>query len=1179
MKKKRQFDGGQAKSLWLIFCFLLFPAFLFGQQKSIDLQVKDMKVESIILQLRKTSGYKFLFNHEEIKDQGSKTLNLKGVAIETAMKTVLENTGLTYRIEKNIIVITPQQKKEAVAKVKIEGTVVDASGMPLPGVAVIVLQTKAGITTDLDGHFSMEVPDDKHTVLLFSMLGMKRQEVMLGDRRHFRITMEEEAVQLGDVVVTGYQTLSKERSAGSFSVVGGADIKDKVNLTGSVLESMEGLTPGLSVNYADGQDKFLIRGLTSISSNRSPLFVVDGVSMSADNFENMVNNNDIENLTFLKDATAASIWGAQAANGVVVITTKRGKDTDRKVKISYDGSFTWQGMPDFGYLDYMSSEMLIENAKEIFDPEFYTWNSVTTTNSGGSGHLPIVYPHEYPMYKYLAGEYTAEERDKALADLAACDNRSQLEDLFMQPAFFTNHSLSFMGGGGVHHYYGSLSFGNNQANDKTRTNKYILNLKQDFDFTRWLKIDLTVNLAMTDKKSNSMYTVSDNILPYMMFKDENGTSLSHSVLEFYEPDRMKYEALSGKSLDYVPLEDNAEGFNRSNTLNARINAGINVKLWKGLSYDGRFQYQRNSGKAEVFKDQNSYAVRKELVEFAQAATIEGGAPVFYLPETGGHYTHTSTTGTDWTVRNQLMFDRSFGNDRSQITALVGMEIRGSLSNSHRTFSRGYDPQTMTYISYDHATLSKDGITNPILKSSTMSTNKLGGKPFTDSETEYRFVSFYANGAYTYDAKYTLNASIRVDQSNLFGSDPSVQYKPVWAVGAAWNLSQEAFLKDVEWMDRLVTRFSYGLGGNSPDPGLGGPYDVLIVMVDAIYPGKGYNVVTPANDKLTWEKTRTVNAGLDFAVLGNRLGGSVDVYFKKTTDLLGNVPLNPVTGWMSALANLGTMTNKGFELSLNSHNLKGVLNWRTSLTLTYNKNKVEELSVENALSPSGIIHENYVQGYPAASLFAYRWAGLDNMGDPQVFDENGNKVKLSKDLTDLKGMHHVGTMQAPWYGGLTNTFDYKGLELSFMFAYNLGHKMRNDVNRFYGGRISSNLHKDFDKRWRKAGDEEMTDVPAYISNSKVSATRREIDFYRYSDAQVLDASYIKLRNLSLAYSLPRKVCDRLSAENIKIRLQAANLFYWAANHEGIDPESMNLRLGQRTTHYGPSWSVGLTVNFK
>ena len=1014
---------------------------------------------------------------------------------------------------------------------------------------------------------------------MFSMLGMKRQEIMLGKQRSLKIILEEESLQLGDVVVTGYQTLSKERSAGSFSIVSGGEIKDRVGLNGSVLESMEGLTPGLSVSFSDGQDKYLIRGMTSINAERSPLFVVDGVPMSSDNFENMVNSNDIENITFLKDATAASIWGAQAANGVVVITTKRGKDTDRKIKISYDGSYTYTGLPDFGYMEYMSSEMLIKNAKEIFDPEFYTWNSVTTTSNGISGYLPVVYPHEYPMYKHLNGEYSPAQRDTELNKLASQNNRSQIEDLFMQPAFFTNHSLSFMGGGGVHRYYGSLGYNNNQTENKVRTNKYMLNLKQDFDFTSWLKMDLTVNLAMSDTKYKSMYTPADNILPYMMFRDEQGNALSHAVLNFYEPDRVNYEQLSGKSLDFVPVEDNKEGFNKSTTLNARINAGINIKLWQGLSYDGRFQYQRNQGKSEVFVDQNAYEVRRELVEFSQAATSPGGAPTCYLPETGGHYTHTNTLGVDWTVRNQLMFDQGFNDNMSQITALAGMEIRSSKNNTNRAFSRGYDPQTMTYIAYDELTLTKDGVKNPILKNSTTATNQLTKRHFNDSESEYRFVSLYANAAYTYHSRYTLNASIRVDQSNLFGSDPSAQYRPVWAVGAAWTPTQENFLRDAGWLNRWVLRFSYGLGGNSPAPGKGGPYDVLLASNNSAYPGMGYNVVTPANDKLTWEKTRTVNIGTDFAMFGNRLSGGIDVYLKKTTDLLGNVPVNPVTGWVSAYANLGTMTNKGFEVNLNSHNIQGDFNWYTNLTLTHNKNKIEELKVENGLSPSGMIFESYVEGYAAGSLFAYRWAGLDNMGDPQVFDENGHKVKLSKDLTDIGCMRYMGTAQPAWYGGLTNTFNYKGLELSFMLVYNFGHKLRNDVNQWYSGRITSNLHKDFDKRWRKEGDENVTDIPSYVANTKESVARRELYFYRFSDKQVLNAAYVKLRNLSLSYALPKRICDRLSADRIKVRLQASNLFCIAANKKGIDPESFNLKYGNRTSHYGPSYSVGLSIDFK
>ena len=510
-----------------------------------------------------------------------------------------------------------------------------------------------------------------------------------------------------------------------------------------------------------------------------------------------------------------------------------------------------------------------------------------------------------------------------------------------------------------------------------------------------------------------------------------------------------------------------------------------------------------------------------------------------------------------------------------------MEVRSAKVNYQSTNLRGYNPQTMTYTSYDELSLSNVGVKNPIIPSTT-GTAKLNGQSNSFSEVEKRYVSMYANGAYTYLGRYSLNGSIRIDRSNLFGSDHSVQFKPIWSVGTAWLIGEEAFMKEAEWLNRLNLRLSYGLGGNSPDLGLGGPYDILYPVNNSVFStlGQGYVVLTPANDKLCWEKTRIFNIGADVAVLNNRLSGSLDIYFKNTTDLLGNIALHPSTGWVSALSNFGSMRNRGFELAVNSHNIAGRdFNWMTNLTLTYNKNKVTELYVEDGNAPSAVIHKNFVEGYAAQSLFAYRWAGLDEMGDPQVYNENGEKVKLSKDLTDVSALRCMGSMQPLWYGGLTNTFSYKDFSLSFMFIYNLGHKMRNDVNSFWSGRLSSNIHQDFEQRWRQPGDEQFTDIPSYVANTQESVSRRNTDFYRYADINVLDASYIKLRDLSLYYTLPQTVCNKIACDNVRFRLQMSNLFYWAANGEGIDPEAQNLRYGGRTTQFGPSCSIGVTINFK
>lgn len=1167
------------KTLASVIAFSAFSLNLWAQQANVSLEVNDVQVEQALLKLRKESGYKFLFNHEEVKHAGRKTLNIKNSSLTKVLDALLEGTNLTYRIENNVVVIMPVQKADDKKNVRIQGTVVDKNDNPLPGASVVIPGTRKGTVTDIDGKFALETTDDV-TRLQVSMIGMETQTVRIGKQRVLHVILDESENMLGDVVVTGYQTISKERSAGSFSIVQGDDIADKAGLTGSIVESMEGLTTGLNVSYGEGQEQLTIRGVTSINSTRTPLYVVDGIPIEADAFETMVNSNDIKSITFLKDATAASIWGAQAANGVIVVTTKQGENTGKKVRISYNGSYTYRGIPDSDYKDYMNTARFMQAAQETFDPDYYTWDVVTTTANGISGVVPVVYPHEQILYGRLNGMSDA-EANGAWQRLAAQNNRQQIEGLFYTPEFLTNHSLSFSGGSDVWRFYGSFGYEHETTYTKGKDNTYKLNLRQDFTPVNWLKIDLGINLALADTHRDMLPSETDleSVLPYQMFQDSEGNALSHADLLFYEPNRLTYEQQSGKSLDYVPLSDNADGFHKANGYDARLNLGIHIDLFKGLSYDGRFQCQRGTDKEEVFYDQDSYRVREELVSYA-TYDDEKGTPVFYLPVSGGYYTQSHTNTTNWTVRNQLMYDRVFERIESQFTALAGFEIRSDKVNVANTYLRGYNPQTMTYTQYDELFLTGTGVSNPIIPSITNPAT-LSARTNSFSEVEKRFVSVYANAAYTYKQKYSLNASIRVDQSNLFGSDPSVQFKPIWSVGATWSAGQEDFIRSAaDWIDRLDLRFSYGLSGNSPDPGLGGPYDILYPKNDAIFSdlGQGYVVITPANDKLTWEKTRTVNAGLDFALLGNRLSGSIDVYFKNTTNLLGNVALHPSSGWSTALANFGSMKNQGFELTLNSHNIKACdFNWRTALTLSYNKNKVTELYVDDANSPSALINKEFVAGYAAGALFAYRWAGLDELGDPQVYDESGNKVKLSKDLTDVSALRYMGSIQPVWYGGLTNTFTYKDFGLSFMFIYNLGHKMRNDVNSFWHGRLTSNIHKDFADRWREPGDEARTDIPSYMSNSNQSTTRRETNFYRYADINVLDASYVKLRDLTFSYTLPADFCRKLSCDNIRLRLQASNLFCIAANDEGIDPEAHNLRYGYRGDHYGPLFSVGLNIN--
>jgi TonB-linked SusC/RagA family outer membrane protein len=1165
--KKREITSHSLRVVMICFILLMgsFQVFAQSIDDKISVECNNESLPSALKKIEKASKFKVLFTYNEIQSYRV-SFSAVNETVSEVMNKALRKTPFKYVIKGKFITVS---KNVVLTKKKLRGKVVDSkTGEPLIGATIYDTEDKMGVTTDSNGAFELTVPSNCYSINV-SYVGYNAKRVSVSESKQMYIPMSESVQALKDVVVTGYQTLSKERSAGSFSLVKGDEIKDKANIKGSVLESLEGLSTGFNVNYSADADKYLIRGITSINSTRTPLFVVDGVPLSSDAIEEMVNNNDIESVTFLKDATAASIWGAQAANGVVVISTKRGAN-DRKLKISYDGSITYKGKPDYDYQDLMSSDMFIKNVKEVFDPDTYSWTNVTTTVDGLNGYYnPVVFPHEKPFYDYLNGTITESERDNELSQLASQDYRSQYEKYFMSNSFFTNHAISFSGGGNHYTYYGSLSYKGNKGIYKDMTNKYALNIRQIFDMTKWLTLDLTFNASIDKSHAHVLPTMTN--LPYLQYKDADGNLLSQTDTQLYSDYADNVLSVSGINLNFYPTQDFNNSFYRTNGMNLRANGGVTIKIIDGLKYEGRFQYYRSSSKSEKYLPNDNFSV---LWERAAATTSAG---VQNLPKTGGWLTKGDAHNSDWTVRNQLSFDRSWNESMHQITALAGFEVRENRTHSYSNFVRGYDYQTMTYTLYDMNSLSSTGVATPLILNSTNSTNTFRSPYFNENDVRYRFVSYYGNFAYTYAKKYVLNGSIRVDQSNLFGTSARNQFKPIWSLGAAWHASEESFMADLKDINRLTLRLSYGLNGNSPDPGLGGPYDILNAYSSSLYPGQGFKIITPGNDKITWERTRVWNFGVDFAAFDNRLSGSFDVYSKHTTNLLGEVPLNSVTGWFSALGNLGNMNNHGFELTLNSRNIQtSDFEWNTEFTLTHNTNKITMLKVENAYNASNMPEANYIEGHAANTLFAYQWAGLSSKGLPQAYSSDGTTVTQSSNIANINSLKDCGSTTPKWFGSLSNSFRYQDFELSFMFVYNLGYKMRNDVNRFHYGRITENLHKDFDKRWRQAGDEKTTDVPAYSSAYDSSC---DYYLYRYADINVLNASFVKLRDLSLIYSLPRMLCDKLCCDNIRVRLSAGNLFMIRANKEGIDPEAFSLKSGLRSDRYKPSFSAGVTINFK
>ena len=424
--------------------------------------------------------------------------------------------------------------------------------------------------------------------------------------------------------------------------------------------------------------------------------------------------------------------------------------------------------------------------------------------------------------------------------------------------------------------------------------------------------------------------------------------------------------------------------------------------------------------------------------------------------------------------------------------------------------------------------------------------------FANSEQKLRYVSYYGNVAYTAFKKYTLNGSVRIDQSNLFGTDVNSQYKPIGSVGAAWRISEENFMKRVNWIDNLTLRVSWGLSGNSPLPTMGGPYDIITPTTHTSFGGQsGYKISSPSNKKICWEKTRTWNVGLDFAVLKHRLNGSIDLYHKNTTDLLANKPLNVLTGYSQIFANVGSLENKGIELSLHSTNITTKdFRWNTDFNLSLNKNKVTDYYRSPAQTVQDkIFYGSNTEGYPAGALWGFSWAGLRHEdGVPQVYDKDGNLKYNYLEMT-VDDVNYIGTAIPKYSGSLSNRFTYRDFELSALIIFNLGYKMATtNTNIQLSGRFDKNRTAEFDQRWRKPGDEEFTNVPSAFEDP--SSTGRNLWYtgylYAYSDVAYESANYMKLRELTLAYNLPASLCKKLSIGNAQVRVSAHDVFKVVAN---------------------------------
>lgn len=1164
-----------------------------GVAQQVSYKGKAVTLQQAFTIIKQQTGFVFFYDKKDLAEAQPVTVNWANIPLEKALKELLAGQQLDYEILGNTIVVTKASQKmqhyqlvmDAFAPppppAELKGKVVDSTGKPVAGVYVQIKGTHKGAVTDEYGDFRLkDVPSD--AVLEMNGVNIDRFTRKLSGETTVTLVARIKVARLDDVgvVSTGYQTISRERSAGSYTKVN-MDVVANRSSSMSVLQNLDGLVPGLVVNNTPNRNQFLIRGLSTTGApsltgtttysgtSPQPLFVVDGLVMNDDvrltqelNPLTMsgisgINPQDVESVTVLKDATAASIWGARAANGVIVITTKKGA-FNSKVTVNYDGFVNFQGRPQLDYINRLSSQQFVAAAEEIFrrnDYGFVKQYPWSTVNRQGGGLDGTIAPHEMILYNEYRGLITPAQARTSLDSLAGIDNRGQIKDLLYRNAMLTNHTISMSGGSGMYSFYGSGSYTNTRSSEPgEKNNNYKINLRQDFKPATWARFYVITDLATNSTSSKPNRDIDYSFYPYQQFQDANGNNVSIPVLVGL-PDsiRRDYEAKSRISLEYNPLNEREYGYIKNSSLTARVNTGVTINIWKGLRFEGTYGYIKGSLTQKTFESLQSFEVRKEIAQFTVAAT-PAATPVYYLPTNGGRLTTLTGDQRNWTIRNMLAYDKQW--KKHEVNVIFGQEAQEQFTTQQRTRVRGFNESLLTTGAVDYKTLG-GVLMGTVWPNYANVASILAYDNFSTSETTRRFTSYYANGGYTYNRRYAFNASWRIDQSNLFGKSKAAQNRPVWSTGVKWNISNEDFMQSVNWIQRLGVRLTYGITGNSPSPGVAASDDIISGRSNAWFPGGvGLTITTPGNDKLSWESTRTTNFGIDFGVLNGRLSGSVDLYLKKTTDLLGVIYPSSLNGWPSVTGNQGDLSNKGIEISLNSTNVATRdFSWSSYLTFAYNKNNIDRLtSPSQPKTGSDLIFMTMRQGMPAYTVYAYNYVGLDGDGLPQVKLADGT-VTNNRTITKPEDMVYMGSFQPKWNGGFGNSFRYKNFRLSANMVYNMGNVMRVDRNLTFGGMLHRNVSADFLNRWKKKGDEAVTDIPPFLGNGDATSGLGNNEYFIYGRNSVADASFIKLRDVTLYYDLPRSVLNmaHLKTQNITFRAQVSNIMVWKGNKFNIDPE--------------------------
>ncbi|TCC98820.1 SusC/RagA family TonB-linked outer membrane protein [Pedobacter hiemivivus] len=990
--------------------------------------------------------------------------------------------------------------------------------------------TKIITSTADDGSFSISRTAADSIVI--TAVGYQTQTVYGKSAGLIQIKMSPMINELKEleVVNTGYQKIPLERATGSFGFVS----KEVLNRTVStnILDRLENVTPGLLFNRGDAQstDAFLIRGRSTISADAKPLIVLDDFPYEGD--IGNINPNDIENVTILKDAAAASIWGARAGNGVIVITTKRGRTGMPEINISSNVSF--QGRPDLFNVSQMSASDAIDLERKL-----YGLGKFAGALKGLYYNQPLT-----PVVELLVAKPA--DMDQQIEELKQYDVRDDVSKYLYQTTVNQQHSINISGSQEKISYYFSGGYDQNTGNLSGQDNKRVtLRSASTFKVNSILQLSaaITYSRDRDSKGSNSGYSSGRGYYPYARLADDNGNSLP-----LYFDYRKPYIDTAGHGLlkdwTYRPLDEIGREEHKVITGNLVVNTGASLKLPFGFSFDLKYQYMNQlTDQSDLFRAE-SYYVRDLSNRFAQPKA--GKQFDFPIPE-GGMFDAVNSELISHQGRAQLSFAKNWSS-RHSVNAIGGYEIRNQVTDRRSSRFYGYQPDLGTVA----ATVN---YTTKYKLYSTEGTVNIEPRQDIGKLTD-NFLSWFGNVAYTYNNKYTLSGSIRKDEANLFGVKANQKGTPLWSAGAAWLLHNEVFLENLPF-SLLKLRVTYGINGNVSR--LASAYTIARYGGSATTNLVSATLMSPPNENLRWERVKSFNTGIDFALKNEVISGSVEYYVKNGTDLLAQAPTDPTYGFSNFYGNVADMKGNGWDIQLNSRNLNGALKWNSNLIFSSAKQRVTTYLMPVSKSPVPYLGGGIspIVGKPLYNVFSYRWGGLDPLnGDPLGFFEGKQSKDYNKiyNTSPLDSLIHNGPVQPVVFGALRNTLSYRNFTLSFNISYKFGGYFRTTSVTYLGVNYGKGGHGDYALRWQQPGDENRTHVPSYVA---VNNDNRDM-FYRNSDVLVQKSDVIRLEDLNLSYALNKNMTRKLPFKSVSLFVYASNFgMLWKANHIEIDPYYNNV----------------------